>query len=496
MTAGKNREPFMERFRKIKYKKLGKTDYIVSICGFGGYRVDDSVPEHHEALEYALMNGINLIDTSANYSDGGSEKLIGNVIGKISAGRDFSIDDFIIVTKGGYIQGGNLNIAVKKENEGNAYPDVIKCSPDLWHCIHPDFLKDQITLSLKRLNLGKINIYLLHNPEYFLTYSFITDEAARIEEYYKRIETAFRFLESEVSKGRINYYGISSNTFGEPDNKMNFSSLQRVKQIADVISSENHFAVIQLPLNIVERGGVTNLNQANNSLSAIEYAAENNIGVLINRPLNTIIKNRLRRLADYKVNENRSPEEIGILIEDLREQERSLAAKYINKLDIPPVEKRTVYECLSLAQILEENKERFESPNQFKEIKGLYLIPRANYAISQLNKLNNDNTELTKELNNYAVTTNILLDSIESDLVQEQNNSNLETHSELNRFLTDEQKKLTLSQKAVLMINSLSETTCTLVGMRKKLYVDDVISGIKSDYIKDAKTHWKGLKQN
>jgi len=45
--------------------------------GFGGYRVDDETPEHGEALRRALLAGCNLIDTSTNYTDGGSETLIG-----------------------------------------------------------------------------------------------------------------------------------------------------------------------------------------------------------------------------------------------------------------------------------------------------------------------------------------------------------------------------------------------------------------------------------
>jgi hypothetical protein len=62
-----------QKFSKINsellYKALGKTGLTVSACGFGSYRVDYRVNEHFTAMEYALLNGINLIDTSANYSD-------------------------------------------------------------------------------------------------------------------------------------------------------------------------------------------------------------------------------------------------------------------------------------------------------------------------------------------------------------------------------------------------------------------------------------------
>jgi hypothetical protein len=39
-------------------------------------------PAHRSALEQALARGVDLVDTSANYTDGGSERLIGQVVGE------------------------------------------------------------------------------------------------------------------------------------------------------------------------------------------------------------------------------------------------------------------------------------------------------------------------------------------------------------------------------------------------------------------------------
>ena len=155
---------YAAKFPDLKFKKLGRTNLTTSICGFGSYRVDDGIPEHHQALEFALENGINLIDTSSNYANGGSEKLVGNVLRKLAAQNKNKPDEIIVVTKGGYLQADNLQYASKREDQGNPFPDVIKCSPDLWHCIHPEFLKVQINNSLERLQLNNIDVYLLHNP--------------------------------------------------------------------------------------------------------------------------------------------------------------------------------------------------------------------------------------------------------------------------------------------------------------------------------------------
>ena len=58
--------------------------------------MDDSIAEHHQALEYALEHGINLIDTSSNYANGGSEKLVGNVIRKLTSRNRNKLDEIIV----------------------------------------------------------------------------------------------------------------------------------------------------------------------------------------------------------------------------------------------------------------------------------------------------------------------------------------------------------------------------------------------------------------
>jgi len=470
---------YSSKFPDLKFEKLGKTCFITSTCGFGCYRVNDSVKEHHFALEYALSNGINLIDTSSNYSIGGSEKLIGNVLQKLTSEDRIILDEIILVTKAGYLQGDNLTSAKERELSGNPFPDVVKCSPDLWHCIYPDFLRDQLTNSLARLQLKKVDIYLLHNPEYFLTYSNISLDEDKKEEYYRRIKLAFEYLESEIENGRIAYYGISSNTFVERHDKNNFTSLERVYDIASEISDDNHFAVIQFPLNLLEKGATINMNQFNNTKTLLQFAKEKNLGVLVNRPLNAIENNKINRLADFFIKEDRNREEIIDLISKLSELEKKLIDKYVNKMNKNFSDKKSLLECLSLGKILESNYDKFESPNHFTDIKGSHLIPGANFAINAIGKFFESNDSLEHLLNNFAITVNITLDSIESELARQWNENNKQLHDELNKYLNDEQKDFSLSQKAIAFVNSLNEVSSTLVGMRKVEYVKDVLGSIK-----------------
>ncbi len=83
MAKPENTAAFLNKFPSIKSKVLGKTGFHSSICGFGGYRINDENTLHFQALQKAITSGINIIDTSSNYSDGGSEKLIGKVIAKL-----------------------------------------------------------------------------------------------------------------------------------------------------------------------------------------------------------------------------------------------------------------------------------------------------------------------------------------------------------------------------------------------------------------------------
>lgn len=490
MTSVEGTKTYINKYPEIKSKILGKTGFTVSICGFGGYRIDDGIPQHQNSLGLALTSGINLIDTSSNYADGGSEILIGKVLKKLISEKKIERENIVVVSKGGYLQGSNLKLGYEREKSGKPFSDVVKCSNDLWHCISPNFLENQITLSLQRLSLNKINVYLLHNPEYFLTYSVISDPERREREYYRRIKDAFIHLEEEVKRGRIAYYGISSNTFAEKNTKQNFTSLEKVIQIANEISEQNHFAVVQFPMNLIENGGMNILNQQNQTKTFLEVAGENSLGVLVNRPLNAISKNKLIRLADYPVTEDRSEEEIYSLIEDLSKQEILLIEKYINYIGLSASEKKNLIDSISVSQILKANYKQFDDPGRFNEIKSTYLIPRANFAVNEINKNYPNDEKIVRSLRNFAVTTNILLDSIFSNLAKKKNLQNLIFHKAIDKIANNEQQKLPLSQKAILLINSVPQVSSTLVGMKSVNYVQDVENSIKSAYFEKYSDYW------
>src|SRR2546425_5607214 len=118
---------------------LGRTGLTVSRLGFGCYRVDDETPDHREALAASLASGCNLIDTSTNYTDGGSERMIGEVLGDLAARDREARAGIVLVSKIGYVQGQNLDRAMEREGEGRPFPEMVKYMEGCWHCIHPEF---------------------------------------------------------------------------------------------------------------------------------------------------------------------------------------------------------------------------------------------------------------------------------------------------------------------------------------------------------------------
>ena len=96
------------------YRLLGKTGLTTSVIGFGGYRIDSKGETHRAALRQALRRGVNLIDTSSNYTDGESESLIGEMLGDDSADPPEDAprrSGIILVSKVGYVQGQNMKLA-------------------------------------------------------------------------------------------------------------------------------------------------------------------------------------------------------------------------------------------------------------------------------------------------------------------------------------------------------------------------------------------------
>ena len=460
----------------LTYQELGTTGWRVSQAGFGCYRVDVSVEHHREALKKALREGINLIDTSANYSDGGSEELVGSVL------REVGREGIVLVSKVGYLQGQNYERSQQRKREGNPFPDLVLYGQGLEHCIHPEFLEDQLTRSLGRLGLESLDCYLLHNPEYYLGWAKkeqVPLEQAR-EEYYRRIELAFRHLEQEVERGRIRCYGISSNTFPAPAHDPQFTSLERVWEIAERITSDHRFRVIQLPMNLFETGGVTEKNQSDGQ-SVIPFAKSKGIGVLINRPLNAFAGNALVRLADVEVGE---VPEVASFVQQLAQQEAELKGTLFPNLH------EKVADQLSAGALLQEHWRSFSSLEHWQEVLGQFLVPTVQSGIRAL--LQEPNAEAWVQ--GYVAKANETLQAVTAYYKRKEAGRVDAIKQRIAEADAEWAAAVGLSGMAVRALRSTEGIACVLVGMRQERYVADVLRELAQPVeVRDRAASWQKL---
>lgn len=444
---------------------LGGTGLSVSSVGFGCYRVYDTIDRHHRALTLALRSGVNLIDTSANYGDGGSEELVGKVLRRLIESDEITREQVVVVTKGGYIQGHNMDLAQGRERSGAAYPEVTKIYGELWHCIHPEFLGDQIDLSLARLGLGSADVYLLHNPEYFLQKEQKSGKgvAKTREEYYRRIREAILFLESKAREGKIGFYGISSNTFPKSAEEFDFTSLEKCWEMAEAIGPDHHFRVIQLPANLFEDGAWTERNQMGGTKTVLEFAREKNLGVLINRPLNAFAGDRLIRLSD-------PPQESAARASEIESRLRSLGALEEEGRGIAGDHSP------GLARLIGEKWPLISSHQGWNAFLSQSVIPRAQEGLAAMAQATRDSSAYQAWQSRYIEAVNFAIESL-GDTFEAAGRERLDAvHAGIDPVIPAAMKNAPLSQKAIWFLRSLPGVSCVLVGMRREEYVEDLLA--------------------
>ena len=483
---------YADRYAPVSYGFLGNTGLTACQAGFGGYRISRGVSHHEQALRVALGSGINLIDTSANYADGGSETLVGQVLEDLTDKGQVQRHQIIVISKVGYLQGENFTLSQQRKTEGRPFGDLVEYGEGLEHCIHPEFIEDQLTRSLTRLKLETLDGYLLHNPEYYLGWALKSGwslEKAR-SQYYRRIRAAFEYLEKEVIKGRIRCYGISSNTFPGIADDSEFTCLETVWEIAEDISPEHHFSLAQMPFNLLEPGAVLEDNQSGGK-SALAFAVEKGLGVLVNRPLNAFAAGRLLRLADLPQTERMDTNEVIAKIRQLQKSETRLWRQILPRLDIPGGLRARIKNQNEVGDNLKHYWKNFGSYENFRQAQKGVFWPRVQGVIDFLTPHGTEDEELARWLADHPVCLEEALDAVGSIYVEEADRVLKRIRYAVNDADSEWEKSGTLSQKAIRTLRSTSGVSVVLVGMRRQVYVEDVLTELKRPMAqKDRQDSW------
>ena len=490
-------QTWARRHPTVAYTTLGRGGLTCSRAGFGGYRIGTQTAAHREALGLALGSGINLIDTSANYADGHSEALVGQVLAELIDDGTLVREAVIVVTKAGYLQGRNYTLSQNRKQEGHPFPDLVPYAEGLEHCIHPEFLEDQITRSLERLNLACIDVLLLHNPEYYLSWAAREGtalEAAR-QVYRQRIQLAFGHLEKEVARGRIRGYGISSNTFPVTPGKADFTSLTDVQTCAEALKPDHHLAVIQFPMNLFECGAVLETNQPDGR-TLLATARGLGLGTLVNRPLNALGANGLIRLADVPAGPALPPEAVAARLQDLVTSETRFVQEILPDLGLAPETASQISRQLTMAEALRTHHDAYSSYDHWRQIETDHILPRAGGVLAYLQQ-NAGNPATRSWMGDYGTCLKQALEAVRSCYAPAAARRAEALKAAIRQADADWDTDRPLSQLAIRTLASTPGISAVLVGMRQPAYVRDVLAALQPiPSNKDRTASWTKLKNS
>jgi aryl-alcohol dehydrogenase-like predicted oxidoreductase len=172
-------------------------DLTINRLGFGAMRITGNgiwgepqdPAECRRVLRRVVELGVNFIDTADSYGPEVSERLIGETLHPYAKG-------LVIATKGGLVRPG----------------------PNKWSAVgSPDYLKQEVEMSLRRLKLERIDLYQLHR----------IDPCVPMEE-------SLGALKNLQKAGKLRHIGLSEVTVPE---------IERARRTVEIVSVQNRYNV-------------------------------------------------------------------------------------------------------------------------------------------------------------------------------------------------------------------------------------------------------------
>jgi hypothetical protein len=257
-------------------------------------------------------------------------------------------------------------------------------------------------------------------------------------------------------------------------------------EIAESLSPQHHFRVIQFPMNLVEAGAGFEKNQMGNTRSLLEFAGEKKLATLVNRPLNAMQRNGMMRLADFPTissseAEKKFPEQIA----ELTEAEKVFAQKLFRELNFERVVKadRPIF---AWSEQLTGGLTLFQNWAHWDHVKQHMIEPQTEMALNFLREKSNNAAVWREWENNYRRCLAAVLDTLSRYHSREAAAASDKLSQRLDGAISQLKTSPALSQKALRVLLNIPELNCVLLGMRRPQYVADGLAALRAERINNV----------
>ncbi len=272
---------FRTDFQRLSLSSLGMGSYL------GQPTAEDDALMSAAVIKSVMSGSINVIDTAINYRHMHSERAIGEALNTLINEKGIQRDELFIASKNGFLTPDPASDIDFKTYFTQTFLESGKLTIDDiaggMHCMHPEFLKHQLDVSLANLGLETLDLMYLHNA------SESQLPSLGKEAFLFNLKRAFEAYEEARQEGKLRYYGMATwNSFRVEPTHPEYVSLEDVVSLAIEVGGEDHgFRYIQLPFNLAFTEALTNNDQpiGPTKLSTFECAMALNLGVFTSVPL-------------------------------------------------------------------------------------------------------------------------------------------------------------------------------------------------------------------
>ena len=343
------------------------------------------------------------------------------------------------------------------------------------------------------MNIHSIDIFLIHNPEYFLIQKHAEfDSISELRDaFYDQLYETFSYCETAVENGYIQHYGISSNTFGGNPSDANFVDIKRCLEIANSITKNHHFSCVQCPLNLLETGAATNYSD----YSFLQIAHSNDLGVLSNRSLNAFYNDQFISLRDVLLEDNiHSLSELNNDLSTIINLEHQIKEDIILNINEDPQTQDRIFQAIAITGTIHGLQDKNHNYDTFREALVNYVLQKVEFGLSLLNDYLKSEEEKQLIYSYYEAINNYL--KLLSSYYKQKKDPIIKKIRTCVLSAKEMDPNSPLKSIAINIIRETKEVNTVLVGMRHEEYVSHVLNELeKKHYYGCDKEFWVQLEK-